>query len=57
MPEDLGQIAAATSKNVEIAGVWICGAPHIPTYVSGVNMWRRGPGATDSAAFSDFADT
>ena len=28
--------------------------PHI---VSGVNMWRRGPGAADSAAFSDFADT
>jgi hypothetical protein len=57
MPEDLGQIAAPTSENVKIAGVGICGAPHILTYVSGVDMCRRGLGAADSAAFSNFADT
>jgi hypothetical protein len=35
----------------------ICGAPHIPIYVSGLDMWRRRPGAADSAAISNFAAT
>ena len=37
--------------------VRICGAPHIRTYVSGVDMWRRVPVARDSAAIVGFAAT
>jgi hypothetical protein len=57
VPEDFREIAAAAPENIKVARVRICGAPHIRTYVSGVDMWRRGPGAADSAAFSHFADT
>ena len=57
MPEDFGEIAATSAEDVKIARVRICGAPHIPTYVSGVDMWRRGPGAADSAVIWNFADT
>ena len=47
MPKAFDQIAATTAEHEKIAGVRICGAPHIPTYVSGVDMWRRGPGAAE----------
>jgi hypothetical protein len=57
MPKNFRQIAATTSEDVQVAGVGICGAPHIRTYVSGVDMCRRGLGAADSAAISNFADT
>jgi hypothetical protein len=29
----------------------------IPTYVSGVDMWRRGPGAANSSVMTNFAAT
>ena len=50
VPKNFDHVAATAAKNEKIAGVRICGAPHIRTYVSGVDMCRRGLGAADSAA-------
>jgi hypothetical protein len=41
MPKDFQQVAATSAKHVEITSEWICGAPHIRSYVSDVIMWRR----------------
>src|SRR6185312_12023693 len=45
--QNLHQVTSTTAKNVERAAEWICGAPHNPTYVSGVIMWRRRVAAGD----------
>ncbi len=50
MPQDLQQVAATTSEDVDVPGERICGAPHIRSYVSGVIMWRRRAAARDFSA-------
>src|SRR5450759_5030876 len=57
MPDDLDQIATRTSEDKEVACMGICGAPHIPIYVSGVDMWRRGQADRDSTASEGLAAT
>jgi hypothetical protein len=57
MPKNLDQVASGASEDVEITGMRICGAPHILIYVSGVDMWRRGPGAANSGVTTNFAAT
>jgi len=47
MPKNLQQVAALPAEDVQITDMRICGAPHIPTYASGVIMWRRRVAAGD----------
>jgi hypothetical protein len=57
MPKNLNQVTSGASKDIKITCVGICDAPHIPTYVSGVDMWRRGSGAANSSVMTNFAAT
>jgi hypothetical protein len=57
MPQNLDQIAAPAAEDVKITSMGICGAPHIPIYVSGVDMWRRGQAALGSTASEGLAAT
>jgi hypothetical protein len=57
MPDDLDQIATATSEDEQIAGMGICVATHMHSYVSGADMWRSRPVARNSALTMGFAAT
>ena len=40
VPNDFDQIASKSTEDVEVTAVWLCGAPHNHSYVSGKIMWR-----------------
>jgi hypothetical protein len=50
MPEQLDQPGTTTAEGEHRATEWICGAPHIRSYVSGAIMWRRRRAARKFAA-------
>jgi hypothetical protein len=56
-PKQFDQPATFTAKSEQGAAERICGASHILSYVSEVNMWRRSFGPANCAAMTNFAAT
>jgi hypothetical protein len=55
--QDLDPVGAFGTKHESRPAKWICGAPHIRSYVSGLSMWRRAFAGREFAGIAGFAAT